>query len=248
MPPLSTLRNIILDLPWKIMISKRNPGRIRSKNRGLLWCDRGCCLTVVGHQSTCAIFKCRRENASGVACLFHKREVAVKHIDEVDMIGRQKSQNTEALILSNIHSISPIQFDYFSQIISAFFGPCLGFPLKQTPGFQPMGKQTERGPKPPKGAWTGLVWNGVCWSLSFEWNAMCSTSAMEFLSKPPDSYPRAWGVSGFVERKAELMNIVFVVLLSFCFWIWNPVTTNGWVDKCWHCIAYTSYCWWKKSG
>lgn len=35
---------------------KQNPGRIRSKNCALLWCDRGC-LTVVGHQSTCAIFR-----------------------------------------------------------------------------------------------------------------------------------------------------------------------------------------------
>ena len=106
--------------------------------------------------------------------------------------GPKKSQNTEPLILSNIHFISPIQFDYFSKIISAFFGPCLGFPFKQTSGFQPMGKQTERGPKAPKGAWTGLVWNGVCWSLSIEWNAMCSASAT--FVKTAGQLPKSLGV------------------------------------------------------
>ncbi len=35
------------------------------------------------------LIACRRENASGVACLFHKREIAVKHVGEVDMIGRK---------------------------------------------------------------------------------------------------------------------------------------------------------------
>lgn len=53
----------------------------------------------------------------------------------------KNSENTEALILSNIHSISPIQFDYFNKIISVFFGPCFGFPLKQTPGFNPWGNK-----------------------------------------------------------------------------------------------------------
>lgn len=122
-----------------------------------------------------------------------------------------------------------IQFDYCSTIISAFFRPCLGFPLKQTPGL-PWHIPLAWTQIFPKGAWTGLVWNGVCWSLSCEWNAMCSTSAT---SKLPDSYPRGCflrmcSVSGFVEGKAEFINILFIFGIQFVV----GYNRNIWLQSC----------------
>ena len=122
------------------------------------------------------LIACRRENASGVACLFHKREIAVKHVGEVNMIGRKHPKT-----LNHLSCQMYILYHYtvwlFKQTVLVW-DPGVGSVFvsliqNQSTFWETIvEKQTE-------GAWTRLFWNGLCWSLSFEWNAMCRASARE---------------------------------------------------------------------
>ena len=140
MPPLSSLRNIILDLPWKIMISNRIQDESAPKIvdyydvTEAAWPSSVTNLHVQ-YLDQMSKRKCQR------GCMFvSQKGSGCKAYWWSWYDGPKKSQNTEPLILSNIHFISPIQFDYFSKIISAFFGPCLGFPFKQTLGVSTHGE------------------------------------------------------------------------------------------------------------
>ena len=102
-------------LPWKMMIS--NGIQDESAPKIVDYYD----VTEAAWSSSVTnlpcLIACRRENASGVACLFHKREIAVKHVGEVDMIGRKHPKTLNHLLSCQMYILYHYTVWLFKQTV-----------------------------------------------------------------------------------------------------------------------------------